>query len=84
MVLTRGFHQALTEFQWLAEYLVILQTLLDDTMLLQPMLDGYHDAYGYMCEWLVLPGPTAVPRTPEQQPITAATYLETVGLQPIV
>ena len=30
--------------------------------LLRPTVDGYHDALGYMCGSVLLPGPTAIPR----------------------
>ena len=53
-------------------------------MPLQPTLDGYHDASGYMCGGSVLPGPTVVLRTPQMQPRSAATSPEPVGAHPIV
>ena len=62
--LTRGVQQALAEFCWLAEDLIKRPTSLYDLMPLQPIVGGYHDSSGYICVEAVLPGPTAVPWTP--------------------
>ena len=47
-------------------------------------MDGYHNAYGYMCGGVVLLGLTAVPQNPQLQPIVAATSPETTGVHPII
>ena len=51
---------------------------------LHPTTDGYHNASGLMCEWSVLPGPMAVPWTPQLQPSSAATSPEPAGAHTIV
>ena len=53
-------------------------------MPLQPTLDGYHNASGYMYEGAVLLGPTTVPRTPQRQPSAVDTSPEPAGAHPIV
>ena len=66
VLLTRGIHQALEEFRWLAEDLSKRPTRLYAIVPFQPTLDGYHDASGSMYRGAVLPGLTAVPCTPQQ------------------
>ena len=82
--LTRGVHQALVDLRWLAEDLSRCPTRMYELVPLQPKLDGYNKASRYMCEGAVLLGPTAVPQTPQQPPITAATSLDPSGAHPIV
>ena len=48
LALTRGFHQALTDFRWLAEYLIRFPTRLYELVPFQPKTDGYHNASGYI------------------------------------
>ena len=83
VALTWGVHQALAEFQWFVEYLGRRPTRLYELMPLHPTLDGYQDAYGYMCGGAVILGPTALTRTPQQQPSAAATSLDPKGAQSI-
>ena len=59
-------------------------TRLYELLPLHNMLDGYHGASGYMCGGEVLPGPTAVPQTPQLHPDNAATSLDPTGAHPIV
>ena len=61
VVLTRGFHQALSDFLWLEWYLIKRPKRMYELVPLHPMPDVYHNASGYMCEGEVLPEPTAVP-----------------------
>ena len=84
VVLTRVIHQALTEFQWLAEVLSDSPTIMYELVPLQPMLDGYHNDSGYECGGGVLPVPKAVPWTPQPQPSSVATPLEPTGSHSIV
>ena len=49
VALTRGGHPSLTYFWWIAEDLSRSPIILHDIVPLQPTLDGYHNAYGYMC-----------------------------------
>ena len=53
------------DFQCLSEDLGGRPTRLYEIVTLRPMLEGYHDAFGYMCGGAVLQGPNAVPRTPQ-------------------
>ena len=84
VVLTKGFHQALTDFQCPSEDLNKLPTRLYELVLIQPTMDGYHDASGYMCGGAVPPGPTLAPRTSQPYPSAAATSLDPTGAHPIV
>ena len=56
--LTRGVYQSLADFCWLAEDLSQFPTRLHGIVPLQPMMDRYHDTYGYMCGGAVLLGLT--------------------------
>ena len=51
---------------------------------LHPTVDGYHDASGYMCGGVVLPGPTATQRTFTPQPSAARPSTNPTGAHPIV
>ena len=84
VALTRGVHQALADFQWLAEDLSRRPTRPYDLVPLQPDLDSYHNTSRYMYGGAVLPGPTSVPRTPQPQPSAADTSLEPAGAHPII
>ena len=53
-------------------------------MSLKPRLDVYHEAYGYMCGEVVLPGPTTVPRTLQPHPSAAKATSDPTGAHPIV
>ena len=52
----------MADFCWLAEDVANRPTQIYELVLLQPTVDGYHDASGYMCGDMVLPGPIAIPR----------------------
>ena len=84
MTLTWGVHQALIDFRWLSENLSRCSARLCELVPLQSTLGGYLDASGYMCGGSVLPRPTVVPRTPQNQPSTVSTSLQPVGAHPIV
>ena len=84
VVLTRGVHQDLSDFRWLAEDLSRHPTRLYGLVLLQPTVDGYHEASRYICGGLVLPVPNAIPSNPQLQPSSAATSMEPSGAHPIV
>ena len=84
VALTRVVHQALADFRSLTEDLSKLPTRLYDLVLIQTMVDSYHDASGYMCIGAVLLVPMEMPRTPQLNPSAAATSLETVGTHSIV
>ena len=62
VTLTQGVHEALADFQWLAEDMASRPTRLFELVPLTPTLYGYHDSSGRMCGGMVLPGPSAVPR----------------------
>ena len=55
-----------------------------ELVLLQPTVDGYHNASGYMCVSVVLPGPTAITRILPPQPSAARPPLNPNGAHPIV
>ena len=84
VALTRGAHQALANFQCLAEDLGQQPTQLNEIAMIQYMLDGYHKVSRYICGEAVLPELTEVPRTTQQHPIATAIPLEPAGVQPIV
>ena len=84
VALTRGVHQALADFQWLAEELCKFPTRLYELIPLHIMMDVYHNTSGYMCEKGVLPGTTEVPQTPQHQPRAASTSPEPAGAHPIL
>ena len=68
VTLSTGVHEALAEFLWLAEDVENRPTCMYELVLLRPTVDGYHDASGYMCGGMVLPGPTAIPWSLLPQP----------------
>ena len=57
VTLTRGVHEALADFQWLAKDMDSRPTRLFELVPLTLTLDGYHDSSGRMCGGVVLPGP---------------------------
>ena len=84
VTLTRGVHQALINFHWLTEEMGRQPTRLYEIVSLEPVLEGYYHASGYMCGELVLPVPTVMTWTPQHQPITATTHPDPSGAHPIV
>ena len=62
VTLSKGIHEALADFCWLAEDVANRPTRIYKLVPLRPTVDGYHDAPGYMCGGVVLPGPTTIPR----------------------
>ena len=71
VTLSPGVHDALDDFNWLAKDVGKQPTRMYELVPLCPTVDGYHDASGYMCGDVVLPGPTATPRTLPPQPSAA-------------
>ena len=61
VTLSTGVHEALSDFLWLAEDVANCPARMYELVPLQPTVDGYHDASGYMYGGVVLPGPTAIP-----------------------
>ena len=61
-------HDALDDFKWLVEDMAKRPTRMYELFPIRPTVDGYHDALGYMCGGVVLPGPTATPRKLPPQP----------------
>ena len=84
VALSKGVHEALADFRWLASDLAQRPTRLYELVPLRPTVDGYHDASGYMCGGVVLPGPTAVPRTLPPQPSAARPAQGEPAAHPIV
>ena len=62
VTLSTGVHESLEDFKWLAEDVANQPTRMYEIVLIQPTVDGYHDASRYMCGGVVLSGPTAIPR----------------------
>ena len=71
VTISTGVHEALEDFKWLAEDVANRPTRMYELVPLQPTVDGYHDASGYMCRGVVLPGPTTTPQEFPPQPSTA-------------
>ena len=82
--LTRGVHEALADFQCLAEDMVSRPTCLFELVPLTPTLDGYHDSSGRMCGGVVLPGPSAFPRFLQKQHSAALPSKDKLDAHPIV
>ena len=59
VAMSKGVHEALVDFSWLAENLANRPTCIYKLVPLRPTVDGYHNAYGYMCGSVLLPGPMA-------------------------
>ena len=66
--MSKGVHEALADFPWLAEDVANRSTRIYELVPLRPTMDGYHNASGYMCVAVVLPGPTAISRILPPQP----------------
>ena len=49
VAMTRGIHQYLADFRWLAEDLSKRSTILYDLVPVHPTMGDYHDAPRYMC-----------------------------------
>ena len=84
VTLTRGVHEALADFQWLADDMVSRFTRLLELVPLTPTLDGYHNSSGRMCGGVVLPGPSAVPRFLQKHPSAALPSKDKLTAHPIV
>ena len=67
VTLTRGRHDALSDFRWLEDDLEKCLTCLYKLAPLPTTVDGYHAAYGTMCGGFLLNGPTNVPRKLQAQ-----------------
>ena len=83
VTLPPGVHDALDDFKWLAEDVAKRPTRMYELVPLRPTVDGYHDASGYMCAGVVIPGPTATPRTFPPQPSAARPSPNPTGAHPI-
>ena len=84
VTLPKGVHQALVEFRWLAKDVANCPTRIYALVTLQPTVDGYHDASGYMCGGVFLPGPTAIPWILPPHPSAARLSSNPDGAHPIV
>ena len=49
VALSTGVHEALEDFKWLDEDVANRPTCMYELFPLQPTVDGYHNASGYMC-----------------------------------
>ena len=70
-MLSKGVHEALTDFHWLAKDVENRPTHIYELVPLRPNVDGYRNASSYMCGGMALPRPTAIPRILPPQPSTA-------------
>ena len=77
-------HEALADFQWLAEDMASRPTLLFELVPLTPTLDGYHDSSGRMCGGVLLHGPSAALRVLQKQPSAALPSKDKLSAHPIV
>ena len=84
VTLSPGVHNALDDFKWLAEDVANRPTRMYELVPLRPTMEGYHNASGYMCGGVVLPGPTATPRTLPPQTSAAQPSPNPTGAHPIV
>ena len=82
--MSKGVHEALADFCWLAEDAANHPTGIYELVPLRPTVDGYHDASSYMCGSVVLPEPTAIPRILPPQPNSARSPPNPNGAHPIV
>ena len=79
-----GVHEALVDFRWLTEDVANRPTRMYTLVPLRPTVDSYHNASGYLCGGVVLPGPTAIPQSLPPQPSAARTSPNPNGAHPIV
>ena len=84
VTLHKGVHEALADFRWLAEDVTKRPTCIYELFLLIFTVDGYHDASGYMCGGMVLPGPTAMTRVWMPQPSAAHPPPNPTAAHPVV
>ena len=84
VTITRGVHEALADFQWLAKDMASHPTRLFELVPLTPTLDRYHDSSGRMCGGVVLPGPSAIPRVLQNQPSADLPSKDKLAAHPIV
>ena len=84
VTLTRGVHEALADFHWLAENMASRLTGLFELVPLTRTLDGYHDSSDRMFGGVVLPVPSAVPHVLQKQPSAALPSKYKLFAHPIV
>ena len=81
---SKGVHEALEDFRWLSEDVSNFPTRIYKQVSLRPTVDSYHNASGYMCGGMVLPGPTVIPHILPPQPSAAQPYHNPIAAHPIV
>ena len=84
VTLSKGVHEALAYFRWLAEDVENCPTLIYELVPLQPTVGGYHDASGYVYGSMVMLGSTAIPRILLPQPSAARPSPNPISDHPIV
>ena len=82
--LSPGVHDALDNLKWLTEDVAKPPTRMYELIPIRPTLDGYHNASGYMCGGVVLPGPTTTPRKLPPHHRAARPSPNPTGAHPIV
>ena len=82
--LSKGVHEALAYFCWLAEDLSKRPTYIYKLVPLIPTVDGYHNTFVYMCGGIVFPGPTAIPQVLSPHPSTARPFPKPTTAHPVV
>ena len=84
VMLAQVVHEALADFQWLAEDMASRPTRLFELVPLTPTLNGYHESSGRMCGGVVLPVPSAFPCVLQKQPSAVLPSREKLAAHPIV
>ena len=84
VTLSKGVHEDLADFRWLAEDVSNLPTRIYELILLQPTMYGYHNASSYMYGGVVLQVLTAIPRILPLQPSAKRSSPNPTVDQPMV
>ena len=84
VTLSKGVHEALADLCWLAEDVSNRPTRIYKIVPLRTTVDGNHNASGYMCGDMVLPGPMSIPRILLPHPSAARPPPNPIAAYPIV
>ena len=84
VMLTRGVHNSLADFLWLAEELSYHPVRILELVPLTQTLTGNHYAYGYICGGVWIPVLTSIPRVPQQYPSASLQSTDPNAAHPTV